>query len=57
MNKLISSTTLTGSMTLLSSTAHAVGPVVPEIDGSIAGIAIGLTAGVLALAREHRRKK
>ena len=44
-------------MALLPSTAHAVAPVVPEIDGSMAAIAIGLTAGVLALVREHRRKK
>lgn len=56
MKKLISTTSLIGLMTLISSTAHAQ-PVVPEIDGSMAAIAIGLTAGVLALVREHRRKQ
>jgi hypothetical protein len=43
----------------LSSTAHANGvtPSVPEIDGGMAAIAIGLTVGIVALIREHRRKK
>ena len=32
-------------------------PTVPEIDGGMAAIAIGLTVGVVALVREYRRKK
>ncbi|MEN8107451.1 MAG: hypothetical protein ABFS22_05530 [Pseudomonadota bacterium] len=58
MKKLISATSLTGFLTLLSSTAHAgAAVIVPEIDGGMAAIAIGLTLGVVALVREHRRKK
>ena len=38
--------------------AHAtITPTVPEIDGGMGAIAIGLILGVLALVREHRRKK
>ena len=58
MKKLISTTSLIGTLTLLSSTAHAgVPPQVPEIDAGMAAIAIGLTVGVVALVREYRRKK
>ena len=58
MKKPISATSLIGFLTLLSSTAHAgITPTVPEIDGGMAAIAIGLTLGVVALIREHRRKK
>ncbi|MEN8107820.1 MAG: hypothetical protein ABFS22_07425 [Pseudomonadota bacterium] len=58
MKKLISATSLIGFLILLSSTAHAgITPTVPEIDGGMAAIAIGLTLGVVALVREHRRKK
>jgi hypothetical protein len=57
MKNIISSTSLTGLLILLSSTAHAAGPVVPEIDVSMGAIAIGLTAGIVALVQEHRRKK
>ena len=58
MKKLITSTSLLGLMALLSSTIHAgVQPTVPEIDGGMAAIAIGLTVGVVALVREYRRKK
>ena len=56
MKKLIPVSPLIGLLALLSSTAHAT-PVVPEIDGSMAAIAIGLTVGIVALVREHRRKK
>ena len=59
MKKLISATQLIGFLTLSSSIAHANGvtPSVPEIDGGMAVIAIGLTVGIVALIREHRRKK
>ena len=58
MNKLISTTSLVGLLALLSNTAHAAGEIpVPEIDGGMATIAIGLTVGVVALIREYRRKK
>lgn len=58
MKKLISVIPLSGFLALLSSTAFAaVTPTVPEIDGGMAVIAIGLTVGVVALIREHRRKK
>ena len=41
MKKLISTTSLIGTLTLLSSTAHAgVTPQVPEIDAGMAAIAI-----------------
>ena len=58
MKKSISKIPLTGLLILLSSTAQAaVTPSVPEIDGGMAAIAIGLTVGIVALIREHRRKK
>jgi hypothetical protein len=58
MKKLISTSSLVGLSTLLSSTALAAGDTpVPEIDGGMATIAIGLTVGVVALIREYRRKK
>jgi hypothetical protein len=56
MSKFISLTPLVMMLTMLSSKAHAI-VAVPEIDGSNAAIAIGLTAGVVALVREYRRKK
>lgn len=47
-----------GILTLLSSAADAaVAPSVPEIDGGMAAIAIGLTVGVVALIKEYRRRK
>ena len=57
MKKLISLSPLIGLLTLLPSTAHANGVAVPEIDGSMATVAIGLTVGIVALIREYRRKK
>ena len=59
MKKRISATSLTGFLALLSATAHANGvtPSVPEIDGGMAAVAIGLTVGVVALIREFRRRK
>jgi hypothetical protein len=57
MKKMISVTPFIGFLTLLSSTAHATTPPVPEIDGGMAAIAIGLTAGIVAVIREYRRKK
>ena len=59
MKKLISTSSLAGLLALLSNTAHAAGEIipVPEIDGAMATIAIGLTVGVVALIREYRRKK
>ena len=55
--KMISATPFIGFLTLLSSTAHATTPPVPEIDGGTAAIAIGLTVGIVALIREYRHKK
>lgn len=57
MKKLISATSLIGVLNMLSSTAYASTEPVPEIDGGMAAIAIGLTLGVVALVREHRRNK
>ena len=57
MKKMISASPLIGLLTLMSSNAHAIQPVVPEIDGGMAAIAIGMVVGVVALVREHRRKK
>jgi len=57
MKKMISTTAFVGFLTLLSSTAHATTTPVPEIDGGMAAIAIGLTVGIVALVREYRRKK
>lgn len=45
-----------GVMALLSTNAHA-SVVVPEIDGTMATIALGLTAGMVALIRERRKNK
>ena len=45
-----------GFLTMISSSAFAA-VVVPEIDGSNAAIAIGLTVGALALIKEYSRKK
>ena len=56
MKKLISVSPLIGFLALMSSNAHATPPV-PEIDGGMATIALGLTVGIVALMREHRRKK
>lgn len=47
-------------LSILSGTAHAGPapvPTVPEIDVGMAAIGIGLTLGIVALVREHRRKK
>ncbi|MEN8108326.1 MAG: hypothetical protein ABFS22_09990 [Pseudomonadota bacterium] len=58
MKKLISVSPITGLLTMLSGNAHAsVSIPVPEIDAGTAAIAIGLTLGVVALVREHRRRK
>ena len=49
---------LIGFTTLIPGVSYAgVLPTVPEIDGGVAAIAIGLTLGVVALIREHRRRK
>lgn len=46
------------SLTMYYGSVHATTtPTVPEIDGGIAAIGIGLTFAVVALVREHRRKK
>lgn len=55
MKKLFSSTPLIALFALVSSNAYAVA--VPEIDGANAAVALGLTAGVIALVREYRRRK
>ena len=55
MKKLISVSPLIGFLTLMSSNAHATA--VPEIDGGMATIALGLTVGIVAMVREHRRRK
>lgn len=58
MKKLVSAFPQIGFLTLLSGTVHAaVTPSVPEIDGGMAAIGIGLTIGIVALIREHRRRK
>ena len=58
MKKLISVSPFIGFMSVLSGTAHAtLTPPVPEIDAGMAVIAIGLTVGIVALIREHRRNK
>ncbi|MEN8106959.1 MAG: hypothetical protein ABFS22_03030 [Pseudomonadota bacterium] len=58
MKKLISVSPIIVLLSLLSGTAHALlTPRVPEIDGGMAAIAIGLTVGIVALVREYRRKK
>ena len=57
MKKLISVSSFIGLLALLSTAANAGTIPVPEIDGGVAAIAIGLTIGVVALIREHRRKK
>lgn len=44
-------------ITFLSGNAYASTEPVPEIDAGTAAIAIGLTVGILALIKEHRRKK
>ena len=41
---------------LVSSSAHAVVPIVPEIDGANSLLGLGLVAGIVALIREHRRR-
>jgi hypothetical protein len=40
---------------LLSSNAYAL--VVPEIDGANSMLGLGLVVGIVALLREHRRRK
>ena len=40
---------------LVSSNAYAVA--VPEIDGANSMLGLGLVAGIVALMREHRRRK
>ena len=57
MKKQISVSLLIGPLTVISGTAYAAATPVPEIDSGMAVIAIGLTAGIVALIREHRRKK
>ena len=50
--------TCIGVMTLLTTAVRAAEtPAVPEIDGGLATIAIGLTLGIVALIREYRRRK
>ena len=57
MKKPISVSPLIGLLTMLPGSANASVPPVPEIDGGMAAIAIGLTVGIVALIREYRRKK
>lgn len=58
MRKLIHASPSLLWLALPYGSAHATtAPSVPEIDGGMAAIAIGLTLGVVALIREHRRKK
>ena len=57
MKKQISVSLIIGLLTVISGTAYAAAPPVPEIDAGTAAIAIGLTVGIVALIREYRRKK
>ena len=57
IKSLLSSTTVVGLVAMLPGLANAFALPVPEIDAGTAGIAIGLAIGVVALIREHRRKK
>lgn len=58
MKKLNLTIPVIGLTVLTSRIAHAgVVPTVPEIDAGMAATAIGLTVGILALIREHRRRK
>jgi type IV secretory pathway TrbL component len=57
MKIIISSTSLVGLLAMMPGRANAFVIPVPEIDAGTAGIAIGLAIGVVALIREHRRKK
>ena len=57
MKKLIPVSPLIMLLSTLSGAANAGRVGVPEIDGGMAVIAIGLTVGIVALIREHRRKK
>lgn len=58
MRKLIYIASSVVWLTMPYGSAHATtAPSVPEIDGGMAAIAIGLTVGIVALIREHRRKK
>jgi len=57
MKIIISSTSLVGLLAMMPGSANAFVTPVPEIDAGTAGIAIGLAIGVVALIREHRRKK
>lgn len=41
---------------LVSSSSHAV-VAVPEIDGANSMLGLGLVVGIVALIREHRRRK
>jgi hypothetical protein len=56
MKKWISIAPPVSVFSLLSTAAYAT-PVVPEIDGSSAVVALGLTVGVIALIREYRRRQ
>ena len=57
MNKLVSVSPVIGLLVMASGSAYAFSPQVPEIDTTTAAIAIGLAVVVVALIREHRRKK
>jgi len=58
MNKLIHLALIIGWLCMpFGSTYATTAPSVPEIDGGMAAIAVGLTLGVVVLIREHRRKK
>jgi hypothetical protein len=57
LKRLITSVSLFSALAMLSGTNYAGDVIVPEIDGGMTAIAIGLTVGVVALIREHRRKK
>lgn len=57
MKNLISKSPVIGLLSMMSGNVLAGSILVPEIDGGMAAVAIGLTVGVVALIREHRRKK
>ena len=56
MKILAFSVSAVGCLLALSGSALA-RPEVPEIDGSMAAIAVGLTVGMVALMRERRKNK
>ena len=57
MKRLIQVSPMTVLMTMLADNVSAAGAAVPEIDGGMATIALGLTVGIIALVGEYRRRK